>query len=163
MVGFTTEYTTADTAGYCSQETTITLLACSRIGGAILILLVSVRVVGVLRWGVLVVSSLLRELMRGIARWVLSICLLLWRGRSTVLSTAVLAVLESTMGWCAELLVVLLITILVAAILLLWLLILIVAVLRWGRTLLIATISLLRGLVAILALALVLVVVSVRV
>jgi len=75
VVGFTTEYTTADTAGYCSQEPTITLLACSRIGGAILILLVSVRVVGVLRWGVLVVSSLLRELMRGIARWVLSTAL----------------------------------------------------------------------------------------
>jgi hypothetical protein len=86
--------------------------------------------------------------------------LLLWRGRSTVLVAAILAVLEPTMGWSAILLVVLLITVLVAAILLLWLL-LVVAVLRWGRTLLIATISLLRGLVAILAL--VLVVVSVRV
>jgi len=73
------------------------------------------------------------------------------------LRTAVLAVLESTMGWSAVLLVVLLIAILVAAILVL----LVVAVLRWGRTLLIASISLLRGLVAILAL--VLVVVSVRV
>jgi hypothetical protein len=73
-----------------------------------------------------------------------------------------LAVLESTMGWSAELLVVLLIAILVGGILVAAiLLLLVVAVLRWGRTLLVASISLLRGLVAILAL--VLVVVSVRV
>jgi hypothetical protein len=78
VVCLTTKNTTADTAGYCSHEATITLLACSRIGGAILVLLVllvSVRVVGVLRWGVLVVSSLLRELVRGITRWVLSAAL----------------------------------------------------------------------------------------
>lgn len=66
------EDTTAESARYCTHETTIALLACSRIGGAILVLLVTVRVVGVLRWGVLVVSSLLRELVRGIAGWVLS-------------------------------------------------------------------------------------------
>jgi hypothetical protein len=71
-----------------------------------------------------------------------------------------LAVLESTMGWSAELLVVLLIAILVGGILVADILLLLaVAVLRCGRTLLVA--SILRGLVAILAL--VLVVVSVRV
>jgi hypothetical protein len=71
MSGLSTKQTTAEPAGHCSHETAIALLACSRIGGAILVLLVSVRVVGVLRWGVLVVSSLLRELVRWIARWVL--------------------------------------------------------------------------------------------
>jgi hypothetical protein len=75
MVGLSTKDTTADSAGYCSHEPTIALLACSGIGGAILILLLSVRVVGVLRWGVLIVGSLLRELVRGIARWVLSAAL----------------------------------------------------------------------------------------
>jgi len=73
--GLSTKETTADSAGHCSHQATIALLARSRIGGAILailILLVSVGVVGVLRWGVLVVGSLLRELMRRIARWVLS-------------------------------------------------------------------------------------------
>jgi len=72
--GLATKYTAAESTRYCTHETTIALLACSRIGGAVLALtlLVGVRVVGVLWWGVLVVRSLLRELVRGIARWVLS-------------------------------------------------------------------------------------------
>lgn len=70
--GLATKNTTAESTRYCTHKTTIALLACSRIGGAIVVLLMAVRVVGVLRWGVLVVSSLLGELVRGIARWVLS-------------------------------------------------------------------------------------------
>lgn len=152
MTSLVSKRAAAESAGYRSHETAIALLACSRIGGAILALLVGVRVVGVLRWGVLVVSSLLRELVRWIARWVLAVSLLLWRGRSAILRTTILAVLESTVGWSAVLLVVLIVTILVAAIMVL----LVVAVLRWGRTLLVTSISLLRGLlVAILALVLI--------
>lgn len=77
--------------------------------------------------------------------------MLLWRGRSAIFGSTILTVLESTVGWSAVLLVVLVITVLVAAIMVL----LVVAVLRWGRTLLVTSITLLRGLVAILALVLI--------
>lgn len=75
MASLVSKHTAAESTGYCSHKTTIALLACSRIGGAILVLLMGVRVVGVLRWGVLVVSSLLRELVRWIVRWVLTTAL----------------------------------------------------------------------------------------
>lgn len=175
VTGLVSKQTTAESAGYRTHKTAIALLACSWVGGAILVMLLScVRVVGILRWGVLVVGSLLRELVRWVALRVLTavrlsahyliyhitetqdplLCLVLRRGRSTVLRLAILAVLESTVGWSTILLVVLVVAILV------------VAVLRWRRSLLVtallvASISLLWGLVAVLALVLVLI--SVRV
>lgn len=75
MTSLVSKHTAAKSTGYCPHETTLTLLACGRIGGAILVLLMGVGVVGVLRWGVLVVSSLLRKLVRWIARWVLTAAL----------------------------------------------------------------------------------------
>lgn len=72
MTSLVSKHTAAESTGYCSHKTTIALLACSRVGGAILVLLMGVGIVGVLRWRVLVVSSLLRKLVRGIARWVLA-------------------------------------------------------------------------------------------
>lgn len=155
VTGLVSKQTTAESAGYRTHKTAIALLACSWVGGTILVMLLScVRVVGILRWGVLVVGSLLRELVRWVALRVLTVCLVLRRGRSTVLRLAILAVLESTVGWSTILLVVLVVAILV------------VAVLRWRRSLLVAallvaSISLLWGLVAVLALVLVLI--SVRV
>ena len=75
MTSLVSKHTAAESTGYCSHKTTIALLACSRIGGAILVLLMGVWVVGVLRWGVLVVSSLLGELLRWIALGVLAAAL----------------------------------------------------------------------------------------
>lgn len=77
MASLVAKKATTESTSYSTHETTIALLSGSGIGGTVLLLLaililLTVGVVGVMRWGVLVVGSLLGKLLRWIALGVLA-------------------------------------------------------------------------------------------